>query len=636
MGRIVEPQDETQLNGSPHEAEKPRRPQREAPRMRPSQSSGDATFWTDAAPRRLRDGGYAAATAWDLWWSKRREPSSMARLVHAVGTPLAWGVDLATLSEESRTLVDIADELARGSDVDRYAKGKRQERLREAVRLWLDAARDGNTDVSFALGCLAAAHVIDRLGMQLGAEEGWPLIDFLYATAKDAAGWEARPATTAEAALAQQLAAVELPTTLAYMFPQIKPFSKLAGASAARLAEGLAALLGDKGLPRAAHLTALPGLVACWTRCRAMASQIPKGAWNAPEAEQFQAAFRQCLRWSDSSGMPLLPAPGARPWTADFLAAAYRLTRRKRDAAAAHALLGSAGLAKELPVVDAKPPRPSTLSESARLALLRAAWTPDAATIALDYSGHGMRLEASISGKSLFHGVWTSTSRRDGELLKPTSAWEVVCWFTDKDVDYLEFRMELEGGARLERQALLARRDEFLLLADHLQSQAPAVLEHAWQIPLAHNLAWNPADETREGVIAADGLSARVLPLALPEWRVDPRMGELACGDGALRLAQQATTRALACPVFIDLKPGRSAKPCTWRQLTVAEALQIQPPDVAVGYRVQCGRKQWLFYRSQAERGNRTVMGQNTAAEFLAARFLAPAGEVEELILVEA
>jgi hypothetical protein len=67
----------------------------------------------------------------------------------------------------------------------------------------------------------------------------------------------------------------------------------------------------------------------------------------------------------------------------------------------------------------------------------------------------------------------------------------------------------------------------------------------------------------------------------------------------------------------------------------VAEALQIQPPDVAVGYRVQCGKKQWLIYRSQAARGNRTVLGQNTSSEFLAARFLSPSGDVEQLIMVE-
>ena len=59
----------------------------------------------------------------------------------------------------------------------------------------------------------------------------------------------------------------------------------------------------------------------------------------------------------------------------------------------------------------------------------------------------------------------------------------------------------------------------------------------------------------------------------------------------------------------------------TWRQLTVAEHLLPQPREVAVGYRVQLGYDQWLIYRSLAPRGSRSVLGQNVADEFVAARF---------------
>jgi hypothetical protein len=86
--------------------------------------------------------------------------------------------------------------------------------------------------------------------------------------------------------------------------------------------------------------------------------------------------------------------------------------------------------------------------------------------------------------------------------------------------------------------------------------------------------------------------------------------------------------------MFFDLKRTRLGKPFTWRNLTIAERLEIQPPDVAVGYRVQCGRGQWLFYRSLAERDNRTVLGQNTVVEFLAARF-EKSGDIEELVEVQ-
>jgi hypothetical protein len=162
------------------------------------------------------------------------------------------------------------------------------------------------------------------------------------------------------------------------------------------------------------------------------------------------------------------------------------------------------------------------------------------------------------------------------------------------------------------------------------------VLEHGWQLPLAAEVEACGEAETRDALLRSGGKDiARLFPLALPEWRIDPRGGELAVGDGAMKLQQRTAARAVACPLFIDLDPRRIAKPCTWRQLTVAEALQIQPPDIAVGYRVQSGRDQWIMYRSQGPRGNRTLLGQNTACEFLVSRFLPKTGGIEELVQVQ-
>jgi hypothetical protein len=128
---------------------------------------------------------------------------------------------------------------------------------------------------------------------------------------------------------------------------------------------------------------------------------------------------------------------------------------------------------------------------------------------------------------------------------------------------------------------------------------------------------------------------ARVLPLALPEWRVDPRVGQLKTSGGRLQLEQSREGTSVSCPLFFDLKRGRLSKPCTWRQLTVAQTLEIQSPDVAVGYRAQCGKQQWLYYRSLAKAANRTVLGQNLSIECLMARFLSPSGEIDELLEID-
>ena len=87
--------------------------------------------------------------------------------------------------------------------------------------------------------------------------------------------------------------------------------------------------------------------------------------------------------------------------------------------------------------------------------------------------------------------------------------------------------------------------------------------------------------------------------------------------------------------MLFDLKPGRSKRERTWRQLTVAESLEIVPHDVAVGFRAQSGRDQWVFYRSLGPAANRTLLGYNIAGEFAAGRFLAT-GKVKEWLEIEA
>ena len=257
--------------------------------------------------------------------------------------------------------------------------------------------------------------------------------------------------------------------------------------------------------------------------------------------------------------------------------------------------------------------------------------------MAVDYSSPNLRLEVWTGAKKLFGGVWNSETTLNGKRLAPQGSWEEICWFSDEDVDYVELVIDLSGGARLERQILLAREELFLLLSDN-------VIEYGWRqdLPSLISCQWKkgsisrPEKETREGLLVAGKPIARVLPLALPEWRIDPRVGSACCfGRSFTILEQEREGKNISCPLLIDLKKSRTAKPCTWRQLTVAQSLEIQPHDVAVGYRAQCGKQQWLYYRSLAEQANRTVLGQNLSLECLVARFLAPEGEIDELLEIE-
>jgi hypothetical protein len=631
MATILEPGKEAAANGSLHN-----HALNGAVAVRPSQAAAHGSFWSKRAPKRLRRGGLSPDAAWEAYWKDRKRPATVARLCRAKSTPLSWAWNAAGAAPECRALVELADKLARGAAPARFAKPNRRSELQEALSHWLDAVSHGEPSMDCAIGCLAAAHLLNELGGLLDAEFGWSLVDLLFATATEARHLPADGYAVADMAVARQILAGELPLTLSYNFPEMGPAPALARASQQALREGFAVLLSGKGFLRGTQLQALRPLAACWTRCGAIGSRLKQGAWNAATQRKFEAFAQQAIRWSDAAGRPLLSDAEAPTWTADFLASLLRLAGGKPETVAAKALIGRRSKAKAAAKAEHKAFAPSCHSEPAGLAIMRSAWSPRAATVAVNYSTLDMGIEASAGGRQLFAGVWTAEPRVDGNLLKPTGAWDEVCWFTDADVDYLEFSLDLENGAKLERQILLARRDAFLLLVDHLQNPASALIDLTMQLPLAAELQWQGEEETRDAVLSAGKPVARLLPLAMPEWRVDPRVGELTHADGAVRLAARTAARAIACPLFIDLDRRRAAKPCTWRLLTVAESLEIVPPDVAVAYRIQCGRDQWVYYRAQSASGNRTFIGQNTSHECVIARFRAPSGEIEELLEIEA
>jgi hypothetical protein len=112
-------------------------------------------------------------------------------------------------------------------------------------------------------------------------------------------------------------------------------------------------------------------------------------------------------------------------------------------------------------------------------------------------------------------------------------------------------------------------------------------------------------------------------------------VGSLEGTAAGLELRQTMTGTALYAPLWIDLERRRVARPRTWRQLTVGEDRRKQPRDIAVGFRVQVGKEQWLVYRSMTPAANRTVLGHNLVSEFLIGRFTRK-GEVSSLVEIDA
>jgi len=463
----------------------------------------------------------------------------------------------------------------------------------------------------------------------------WQLLEALWQIAERTADWQSDAELPPQQGLSQQLLAGELPLTLAYLLPEMRPVYKLQGGAYEALSDGLIELLNGRGLVHGQYLSCLRPLLASWTRCRLLGEKFKKGAWSRQADAQFQQLTTHAVALSSPQGTPLLGVPHNAPWTADFLRTALHIANDAADICAARALfkkkLTSSLRGKQVDVV----PETSENCEWAGVAYMRTSWQRRAPAVAIDYSRPDLRLEVWGESERLIAGTWSWETTLGGKRLEPAGCWEEVCWFSDDDVDYLELAIDLANGARLERQVLLVRDELFLLLSDNVMGAPSGKICHRYRLPLDGNIAFQPEAETREGLLHAARPVARVLPLALPEWRCAPRTGQLLAAHRHLQLEQEREGTNMAGPLLIDLKKSRSKKPCTWRQLTVAQALEIQPHDVAVGYRAQCGKQQWLFYRSLAEPANRTLLGQNFSIECVVARFLAPSGEIDELLEIE-
>jgi len=282
---------------------------------------------------------------------------------------------------------------------------------------------------------------------------------------------------------------------------------------------------------------------------------------------------------------------------------------------------------------DVQFPEPAAHSEWGQVAVLRRNWMRDSEHLVIAYDDRRFRAELNCGATTVWSGLWATRITIDGRPVDVQGDWEEVCWYTDDDVDYLELEIPYSGGWRLQRQVLLARDDRFLFTADALLGAREAEIEYRNALPLCAGVRFAPERQTREGWLIGRRRMGLVLPIALPEWRAQESAGFLdAAGDG-LRLMQRRRARRMYAPLFIDLDPKRAARQRTWRQLTVAQRLEVQPSSVAVGYRVQVGDHQWLFYRSLAASASRTVLGQNLSSEFFAGRFRRD-GHTEQLIEV--
>jgi len=535
---------------------------------------------------------------------------------------LSWSLAAGLDSEPARGLLRSLERWLRA---DRLQAAE----VARALEPWLSSVEQRTVDVELALECLGWSYLLPRLATVLPAAPWCEVWDGLLGLTAE----QDHDSPPGHAPLVRQLLGGELAWTLADQFPEVPRCRALGRAARRRLSEGVRELLADNGLPHCQHVELVRPLLGCWTRCRALVREDGTTCFDAKASQRYERFVQQALQLSRQNGGRVFSANGTCRQDAELLDAALALVGRDAEQATADQLLPWRASRRKANAEPVNWPQSSVYSEAAQLASLRPSWLRGAAHLVVGHHEGAVRTELNLGSTTVWSGAWPVQLRVGAELLVP-HAWEEVCWYSDHDVDYLELETSWSGAWKLQRQILLARKDQFLWLADAVAGPAVEALEYRSVLPLASGVEFRPEAETCEGALGQRRRLARVLPVALPEWRAAAAGNALEAAAGGLLLRRQTTARGLYAPLFIDFSSHRQKWPLTWRQLTVGEKLQIQSPDVAVGYRIQVGGDQWLFYRSLAAPGNRTLLGQNVRHEFYSARFDTE-GKADELLALD-
>ena len=536
---------------------------------------------------------------------RKPAPAGLDRLL--VANALSWGL---MYDEEGLAADGLEQAIVEGDLVGAAVAGAA-----------LLQREDGDTTPTptdaFCLGALAVAYSLTS--DERSASEGPASLAELRRLADEAAG-----AKVAVNPLVHQLLGGELPLVLAEVSPE--EADEFRATASAALSHGLLELTDGEGVLAARHWDHASILVASWARCRLLAETAGEGPWNADAEEQFQFAILQLIRQLRGDGsLALRPGRGAER---SFLQALAEAACDEDFSAAAGRRRLLRGAPDDVPAVDA-----AMHSEWAAGSILAADWgQSDPRLVAVHCSPH-CRLELSAGRRTLLTGDAVMRVTVGGKELKPREEWDVVCWVDDDEVSYLELEVELAKGVSVQRHLLAPKEDRFLFFADCLLGEKEAEWTYDLRWPLAPGVLSMAEEETHELHLVAKGRRFLAAPLSTPEWK-GAGGDAFNVDDDALHYRRTGKGPRFAAALWINLDANRDGKPYTWRRLSVAEDRRNVPPSEAVGYRVQFGKRQWLFYRSLAEPTNRTVLGMNTIQDFCAARFDRD-GEVEALVEIE-
>ena len=466
------------------------------------------------------------------------------------------------------------------------------------------------TDVDDALIVLAAAHSIRSIAGRCDFHQWQSLVAQLLEISR------AAESNVGLAPPIYQQLAVEVPMVIAYLLPEIEDYRQLATRSCQKMATTVSTMLDHDGWPHARYLAEFGQVVASWARCGVVINDLDiKQAYEA--ASQLEWVVRQIFRMLRPDKSLVFSSVNSGPANKAFLNCLFELSSDTQDKTLLKIVTDESSH-RSVPVSTEV--ETSNLSEWSESAILQSRWAANSPKLAVDFSKDKCWIEISRNVPLIRGDCRPEISINGGEL-SSAEPFEVACVESDDDVVYLELEKKLGKGVTLTRQILLSRTEEFLLVADLVNAEESARIDYRCQWPLAESIEGMHESQTREVYLTKRKIHSLVLPLALPEWKSARTDDSLSFQDDTMTLTQSIDGNGLYAPLFFDLNPKRSKKKRTWRQVTVAESLEIVPRDVACAFRVQLDQHQWIFYRTVSSFGNRTFMGENVNNEFVFLRF---------------
>ena len=512
------------------------------------------------------------------------------------------------------------------------AKGKCVTNAVEQILVALDSA-PGND--SGAVHLLAAAELMVRFTEQISADRFSELyVALAQASHNTEATCSIAENVAADKVLHRNLVCGQVPFVLSLVLSDLSTSRALRKNSVRYLGDSLEQATDTDGTPHARFGRNITYWMSSFAVSSIWARAFGKTWGTDGTLARWKQAFKRCTALIDRNGI-VTEFPGDAQPEISLLDAAVKPAGFSRSSSVATTITSFAS-AKGNADQDGKKCAPVTSqSDWAQSMMARSRWGFDADVLSVGWDHDEPPLGLAVMGSRVFAGEWISRMRLNGQSRGVVGAWECTCWFDDDEVSFVELERKTSGGICQVRQVMLALKEHFALLTDTVSSQDDSVrIDLTSAIPVAGETEATANTITRDLEFHTQTAAVRVVPLWLPDDRIQSAVGEMSVNNSMLSM-EGAGRGAVSLPLLLDWHPDRRKHDADWNALTVTARGRVVSSFEAAGFRVRIGSLQLLIYHSlQAAESLRAVLGHHTDHETVIAR-IENSGSISPLVMVE-